>query len=244
MYAEGWVKTLKSILFFFKNTSIDKFFFVNNYYGNGYYANFGKKTMVSLVILIITVVISLMAFKNSNLMYRFIFNPYRIKREGEWYRFWSAGFIHADYSHLGFNMLAFYSFGRYVEQVFNVAMGTKGLVVYVLLYLLGMGFSHIFSYFKYQDNPHYNALGASGAVSAVIFSSIILSPRSEIYFYFIPIKAYIFGPLYLAMSAYLSRQGSDNIGHDAHFSGAIFGLLFTLIVVPNSWELFRMQIGF
>lgn len=200
--------------------------------------------MATLAILIITVIISLLAFNNSDILHRFIFNPYRIKRNGEWYRFWSAGFIHADYAHLGFNMLAFYSFGRYVEQMFSISLGAKGMLMYMLLYLLGMGFSHIYSYTKYKDSPNYNALGASGAVSAVIFSSIILSPRSEIYFYFIPVKAYIFGPVYLALSAYLSRQGYDNIGHDAHFFGAIFGVLFTIIVFPNAIDLFRMQIGF
>ncbi len=206
--------------------------------------NLVKNLMVTVAILVVTVVISLLAFNNGTLQHRFMFNPYRIKSTGEWYRFWSAGFIHADYAHLGFNMLAFYSFGRYVEQMFSIALGTKGMIMYLLLYLLGMCFSHLYSYAKHKDNPYYNALGASGAVSAVIFSSIILSPRSEIYFYFIPVKAYIFGPIYLAFSAYLSKQGNDNIGHDAHFFGAIFGVLFTIIVFPNALDLFRMQIGF
>jgi membrane associated rhomboid family serine protease len=200
--------------------------------------------MITTIIVVITAIISVMAFNNSTLLHKSIFNPYIIKRNKEWFRFWSAGFIHADFMHLGFNMLALFSFGKYVEQAFGEYIGSAGRLMYILLYFVGMFFSHIFSYIKNQDNPSYNALGASGAVSAVIFSSIVLFPNSEIFFYFIPIKAYIFGPLYLIMSAYLAKQGNDNIGHDAHFYGALFGVGFTFLIIPNALQIFRAQLGF
>lgn len=200
--------------------------------------------MITTIIVVITAIISVMAFNNSTLLHKSIFNPYIIKRNKEWFRFWSAGFIHADFMHLGFNMLALFSFGKYVEQAFGEYIGSAGRLMFILLYFVGMFFSHIFSYIKNQDNPSYNALGASGAVSAVIFSSIVLFPNSEIFFYFIPIKAYIFGPLYLIMSAYLAKQGNDNIGHDAHFYGALFGVGFTFLIIPNALQIFRAQLGF
>ena len=187
----------------------------------------------TLIIIIATCVISISAFSNHQVMDRFLFWPYYIKRKNEFWRFISCGFIHADYLHLAFNMFTLYFFGRYIEMaLFQKISG------FFLFYLLSLVGSNIYSYFRHRDNYNYRALGASGAVSAIVFSFIILAPWQLIYIFFIPIPAIVYGVLYLAYSAYMSRKNYDNIGHDAHFWGGIFGILYTLILYPYLGAIF------
>jgi membrane associated rhomboid family serine protease len=190
---------------------------------------------ITLLIILITCAVSFPAFNNESLRNQLLFWPAEIRDRGQYYRFLTYGLVHGDFGHLAFNMFSLYSFGVYVEKYlysYPHIFSDKNRIFYFLLYLLALIFSTIPDYFKYRDNYAYRALGASGAVSAVIFSGIMLNPTIGIQIFFIPINipGYIFGFLYLGLSAYLSNRGG-NIGHRAHFSGAIFGILFTIIAV-------------
>ncbi|PWU03220.1 MAG: rhomboid family intramembrane serine protease [Bacteroidetes bacterium] len=190
--------------------------------------------LMTLIIVIVTAVISLIALNNQKFKADLIFWPSVIQSNGQYYRFLSYGFIHADLIHLSFNMISLYSFGVFIERdIFSAPwlFGDNGRWYFLAMYILALIVATIPDYFKYRNTYGYTALGASGAVSAVIFSGIILQPTMEINFMFIPfpIKGYIFGILFLAMSWYLAKKGKDNIGHVAHFFGALFGVAFTVI---------------
>jgi len=188
--------------------------------------------ILTYAIIAITAITSYMGFNNPALKGRLLFYPFEIKRQGQWDRFLGHGFIHADMTHLIFNMITFLSFGTLVERYFKAIFGElMGAIHFLILYFLGMILASIFSYFKHKDNRSYAALGASGAVSAVLFTGIILDPGMM--FIFPPIPAILFGPLYLAYSLYMARKGRDNIGHDAHFFGAIFGIIYSIAIKPD-----------
>ncbi|MEI6455289.1 MAG: rhomboid family intramembrane serine protease [bacterium] len=200
---------------------------------------------VTLIIIFITAIISVMAMNNEALFARFRFNAYDVKHSNQWYRFLTYGFIHAGYVHLIINMFVLYSFGRIVEQYFQLYFPGKASFYYLLLYSGGLLLSIVPAFGKHKNDVFYNAVGASGAVSAVIFSSILLYPTGKIFFFFIPvaIPAPIFGILYIVYEAVLSKRGRDNIGHDAHLWGAIFGLVFTIALKPGLVSLFFQQLG-
>ncbi|OJW38465.1 MAG: hypothetical protein BGO54_06020 [Sphingobacteriales bacterium 46-32] len=182
---------------------------------------------VTLTLIIITTIISIGAFSNQKIMDDLIFYPPAIAR-GQWYRFFSSGLIHAHYPHLALNMLSLYFFGPYVEAMFIDYFQQWGRPLFLALYILALAVSDIPSYIKHRHNSYYLSLGASGAVSAVIFASILLNPISDIRLFFsIPIPGFLYGLLFLAGSYYMAKKGTDNIGHSAHFWGAIFGLTFT-----------------
>ena len=200
--------------------------------------------MLTILIIGITVVVSLLAFNNREVFDKLKFNAYYIHHRKEWYRIVSYGLIHADWTHLLVNMFVLYSFGDIVEQFFKVYFETKAYLFYILLYIGGIGFSTLFDFGKYKNDIYYNAVGASGAVSAMVFSSIILYPAGKIFLFFIPIgiPAPIFGVLYLIYSAYMAKRGRDNIGHSAHFWGAIFGIAFTIALKPALAIMFFEQL--
>ena len=185
-----------------------------------------------LTIILITGFVSFMAFNNGELMDRLKFNAWYIKRDREWYRFFSYGLVHADWAHLMVNMFVLWSFSSVVMQFFTLDFGNRGYLIFGLLYAGGILFSTLFDFAKHKDDIYYNAVGASGAVSAVVFSAIILYPAGKIAFIFIPIPipSWIFGILYLIYSAYMGKRANDNIGHNAHFWGAVFGIIFTFLI--------------
>jgi len=200
---------------------------------------------ITYVIMAITALVSYKAFQDSSLKWRFMFNAYEIKRKKEWYRFFSHGLIHADWVHLGLNIYVLYLFGGKVEHEFIKEFGmVRGIVNYLLLYVGGLAVSSFYSYAKHQDNPNYNALGASGAVSAVVFASIALFPMDKLGIILIPfyIPGVIFGALYLLYSNYMAKKQMDNIGHDAHFWGALFGFVITFVFNPDLLSSFVNQI--
>lgn len=201
--------------------------------------------IVTTIIIVITVFISVIALKNGDVFSKLKFNAYDVKHSNQWYRFFTYGFIHAGYLHLFINMLVFYSFGGIVESHFKIHFPEKGLLLYVLLYVGGLLLSIIPAFGKHKNDVFYNAVGASGAVSAIVFSSILLFPTGKIFFFLIPIgiPAPIFGILYLIYEAIMSRRAKDNIGHDAHLWGAIFGLVFTIALKPELVPLFFQQLG-
>lgn len=202
--------------------------------------------MITFIIIGITALISILAFNNRELFDKFTFDPYRINHMKQIHRFFTHGLIHADWMHLAINMFVLLSFGRMVESSFIFLLGMgKGAYFFILLYVGGVLLSALPSFGKHKDDPSYRAVGASGAVSAVVFASILISPLSGIRFIFIPfdIPAFVFGILYLIYSAYMARKASDNIGHDAHFYGALFGLVFTIITKPALLAGFINQIN-
>lgn len=190
---------------------------------------------ITLVIIIITCIISFSAFSNQKIIDDLIFYPPAVKR-GQWYRFFSCGLIHADIGHLMFNMFALYIFGAGtqntgVEFQFIAIFGEKGKWIYLLMYLAALLASLLPTYAKTNDSYHYRSLGASGAVSAVVFVMILLNPLLGIGLFFIPvyIAGFLFGIIYLLVSHWLDRRGTDNVNHSAHIFGAIFGVAFTIL---------------
>lgn len=134
-------------------------------------------------------------------------------------------------------MFTFYSFGSYLEQWF--AVNGFGSISYLLLYFGGMIAASVYDLFKYNKNPYYSSIGASGAVSAVLFAAIFLNPWDKIYFFAIlPIPGILFGFLYLFYCQYMAKRDSDNINHNAHFYGAVYGFIFPILVEPALWHQF------
>jgi membrane associated rhomboid family serine protease len=196
---------------------------------------------ITLIICIITVLVSIGAFNNQKIMDDLIFYGPAISQRNQWYRLWSHGLIHADAAHLIFNMIALYSFGTGLERAFSSTclFGNLGKVMFLLLYLTALAAASLPDYLKHKDDYSFRSLGASGAVSAVIFASIVILPTVEVGLIFIPkgIPGYIFAVLYLAISFYLDKRGGGNINHGAHMWGAIYGLLFTIAFVTAMGKL-------
>ncbi len=191
--------------------------------------------MISLVIILVAVnvLISWQAFNNASLKEKLIFHPYLIKRDKEWYRLFSHSWIHADWQHLLFNMLSLYFLGDLLLNQWVLDYGLlEGNGLFISLYILGGVAATAIPYSKNQDNYAYRALGASGAVSAVIFAAILWNPTMKLGLLFIPfpIPAYIFGPVYLLIEYYAMRNIKSGIAHDAHFGGALFGIVFVLLI--------------
>lgn len=179
---------------------------------------------MTYILIGITCLVSFMAFNNPQLRANMLFIPTAVKNRGETYRFISHGFIHADMSHLFFNMYALYIFGGIAEYQFNRMFGlTFGNVAYLLFYLSAIAASSYVEYGRSQDNPGYSALGASGAVAAMMWPFIMYAPWA--WFIFPPLPAILLGIGYIAYSHYADQRGGTNIGHNAHLWGAIFGLI-------------------
>jgi membrane associated rhomboid family serine protease len=198
---------------------------------------------ITLIIVIITSIISISALSNQNLTEKLIFYPPSITRQNQWYRFLSCALIHADGVHLAFNMLSLYSFGGFVEQNFAFLFGSLGPILYVALYVLSQFLCMIPTYTKHKEDYYYRSLGASGAVSAVIFAGIFLSPLQRVSLFIIPIgiPGFIFGFIYLGITAYLDRKGAGQINHSAHLFGSLagIGLLVIFGYLFSRYDLFQ-----
>ncbi len=182
----------------------------------------------TIILIIVTALISFAAFNNQKIYNDFVLYPPAINR-GQYYRFLTSGFIHADIGHLLFNMLTLFFFGSSIENFLHEKVGAWA---FLTLYLAAIIISDIPSYIKNKDNAQYASLGASGGVSAILFAFIILAPWQTIYVFFLPVPSIIFGVLYMGYSIYMSKKGGDNINHDAHLWGAIFGIVFIFINLP------------
>ena len=176
---------------------------------------------ISIVLIAVSVIASLYAWKNPDKYNKWMMNPYAVIHKQQYFRLFTSGFIHGGYVHLLFNMITLYFFGDVIEQIFRYYYGSSGIFYFLLLYFLGMLVADIPSLIKYKDNPNYNSLGASGAVSAVLFLPLLCIP------------GFIFGILFLIYSYYQGRKMSDNINHDAHFYGAVFGIIFGIAIEPG-----------
>lgn len=187
---------------------------------------------ITLIIIIITVLTSIAAFTNDKVYNDFIFYPPAVTYDKQWWRFLTCGLIHADWGHLIFNMYAFYMFGDSVEGSFVQIFAQKGKLLYLLLYITALAACLLPTYSKHKNDSSYRSLGASGAVSAVIFAFILLNPLQGIGIIFIPgihLPAFIFGLLYIVISSWLDKRGGGNINHSAHIFGGLYGIAFLIV---------------
>jgi membrane associated rhomboid family serine protease len=199
--------------------------------------------MVTLIIIAITAIVSIIAFQKHDVFYKLQFNPYAVKHNNEWGRFLLHALIHADWMHLFFNMLVLYFFGRHVEDAYLSVFGVKGILYFILLYIGGVLFSSLTTYKKHQDNIYYNSVGASGAVSAVLFAFIIIYPMQDICLWAVLcLPGIIWGAVYLIYSYSMAKKATDNINHDAHFWGMLYGIAFTIAIKPSFAVNFYYQI--
>lgn len=200
---------------------------------------------ITLILVVMTSLISYQALNNPQMMQQLSFRPVLIKENGEYYRFLTKGFIHLNWEHLFVNMFVLYQFGRFAESLFAFMFGEAiGRIVYIIFYLSALVFSSVPNYFRYKDNFAYSSLGASGATSALVFAFIIYNPWQ--WFLFPPLPALLFGIGYLIYSNYMDKKGTDNIGHNAHYWGAVYGVLFTIVAIvatrPELLDLIFMRL--
>ncbi|MBD9368114.1 rhomboid family intramembrane serine protease [Xanthomonas sp. XNM01] len=186
---------------------------------------------ITLALIAITALVSWRAFNDRRLADRMILWPPAISRHREYWRVLSYGLIHADFPHLLFNMITLFFFGRMIEQV--MVQLTGSMLTYPAFYLTALAVSILPSYLKNQNNPNYLSLGASGAVSAVLFAFILLSPWTIILVMFIPAPAILYAVFYVGYSIWMDRRGGDRINHSAHLAGAAFGVLFMVAMDPR-----------
>ena len=196
---------------------------------------------ITLSIIIITSIITLTGFKNEKVVDELIFWPPAITQKNQYYRFITCGLIHADWMHLLFNMLTLFFFGRIMEVYYQGILGLQKWY-YLALYIGALIVSNIPTFIKHRNDENYRSLGASGAVSAVLFAFILLKPWEQIIVLVFPVPAIVYGGLFLFYSAYMSRKGGDHVNHDAHFYGALFGVLFTIAVRPDVVEIFMNEL--
>jgi membrane associated rhomboid family serine protease len=183
--------------------------------------------IATIIIIAANGLISWKGFNDFNFFEKYKFNIAGI-RKGEKIRMFSAGFLHVDFTHLLFNMLTLYFFA-------NVVIDALGVSRFVIIYIAALILGNLLSYYFHKDEYHYSAVGASGAVTGILYAAILFYPDMGLYLFFIPIAipAWIFGLLYLLYSIYGMKSRSGNIGHDAHFGGAIAGYALTLLFVPS-----------
>lgn len=194
---------------------------------------------MTIILIIITVVISYAAFNSPKLMERLQFNASKIYHKNEYHRLITHAFIHADWEHLFVNMIVLFSFGTVIETYFKNKFVNNHILYFFLLYFGGILISNLHALFKYRNNYFYNAVGASGAVSAVLFAAIFFDPWAQILFFMIlPIPGIIFAVLYLVYSYQMSKKQKDNVAHDAHFLGALYGFIFPVLLNPRLFEEF------
>jgi membrane associated rhomboid family serine protease len=186
---------------------------------------------MATLIVIATVLFSMYCFQNPYIMEKYSFKPYRIHRYGEYYRFITHGFVHADPIHLLFNMMSLFFVKDATETIFSPFL--------IVFYFLALIASSLPDYFMNKNNPYYDAIGASGAVAASLFALVLFDPWGDIRLFFV-IKVYfiLFAVFYIGYSYYMGKQGRDNIGHRAHLSGAIFGIIATILYRPESIQIF------
>ncbi len=195
---------------------------------------------LTIFLIIVTSIVSYLAFSNREMFDNLKFNAFMVYNRKDYKRLFTHGLLHADWMHLIFNMYVLYAFGDVVEKImskedFFPKTHYLGSFLYVLMYIIALPISSLPSLFKHKENYGYNAVGASGAVSAVVFACIIMYPEMKMGLIFIPldIPAPIFGLAYLVFSYYMGKRGKGQIAHDAHFAGSIFGLIFPVIINPS-----------
>lgn len=198
----------------------------------------------TIILIIIHVLASIYAWQKPAVLEKWLFNPYLVYHQKQYFRFITSGLIHSDYMHLFFNMFTFFFFGRSIEMVFSHVFGQAGIALFVGFYLLAIVVSDIPSFIKHRNQRNYNSLGASGGVSAVVFSWILFFPTEFIYIMgIIPLPGFVLGVLFVAYSYYQGKRQGTLINHDAHLFGALFGVLFTIVIIPEVIASFINQVS-
>lgn len=195
--------------------------------------------MLTIILIAVTVLVSWLAFNNPRLLDRLLLWPPAIDRKKQYDRLLTHGFIHADWQHLLFNMITLFFFGRFAEQVVSQLIGPVG---FVLFYLSAVVIAILPTYLRHRHDAQYRSLGASGAVSAVLFAFILVNPWSLIFVFFLPVPAILYGVFYVGYSFWMDRQGGGTTNHSAHLSGAIYGVLFMLLMEPRIAGLFVQRL--
>lgn len=185
---------------------------------------------MTLLLIAITVALSWYAFDRPRLLERLLLWPPAIDRRHQYDRFVTHGFVHADWQHLLFNMITLFFFGTLVERLLGAYIGPVG---FLLFYVSAIVVAMLPTYLRHRHDPHYRSLGASGAVSAVLFVFILAAPWEVIYVFFLPVPAIVYAVLYVGYSVWAERQGTDNVNHSAHLAGAAYGVLFTVAMEPG-----------
>jgi membrane associated rhomboid family serine protease len=194
----------------------------------------------TLIIIAITAVISMFALSNINLIRQLILWPPALTRDHQYYRLITYGLIHADPQHLLFNMLTLFFFGSAMERLYNNYLGPLGFAIF---YVGGLIFSILPTYLRNRNNAQYRSLGASGAVSAVLFAFILVKPWATILVFFFPLPAIVYAVLYVVYSIYMDHRSADNINHSAHLWGALYGVIFTIVMEPRVLGQFLSSLG-
>lgn len=190
---------------------------------------------ITLLLIVVIALVSVVAFSDQRLFTALLFEPYTMRVRGEWYRVVTHAFIHAHWPHLIVNMFVLYMFGRNVELLYAMVSDRPVWSTYLLLFLGGVVIASLPGFRRHAQDPNYRAVGASGGVSAVLFAQILLLPTTKVSFLLLPIPlpAWLFGVLYLVYSWQMDRRSNDNVAHDAHFYGAVFGVVFTALLDPR-----------
>ena len=194
--------------------------------------------VITIALIALTCALSMTGFQNRQQLEKMLFWPPAVRR-GEYHRLLTHGFVHADGQHLLFNMITLFFFGRAIEGFFERYIGMAG---FALFYLAGIVIAILPSFYQHRNDSRYRSLGASGAVSAVLFSYILLAPWSTIYVFFFPIPAGLYAALFTAYGLYAGRMGHDHINHSAHLWGAAYGVLFTLCMEPRVGPVFMARL--
>jgi membrane associated rhomboid family serine protease len=195
------------------------------------------------VIMGVTALVSMAAWQRDSWMETMMMSPSRIAAHGEYWRFLTSGFIHADFTHLFFNLFSFYFFGTQLEYIFSVIFPGFGPWVFLVFYLLGIIVADLPTFFKQKNNHYFNSLGASGAVSATIFAGIMFFPTEKIYLFgIVGIPGIIYAGLFTWYSIEMERRGRDFVNHSAHLYGGLFGVVFVTLTYPQVWISFVQQI--
>ena len=195
-----------------------------------------EQAWLTIIIIGLTSWISYEGIRQVNWRDQYLYKPYDIAHGRSSFGIISHSWFHADYQHLIFNMLSLYMLGSALEKTWEDDYGfEKGIFLYLALYLFGGIAATVIPFFRHRNNPGYRSLGASGAVSAVVFATILWYPNMQLFILFIPIPipAYLFGPLYLLFEFYAMKRGNTGIANDGHISGALFGILFVLLLSPS-----------
>ncbi len=195
--------------------------------------------MLTLILIGASVLVSWLAFNNAKRLERLILWPPAIDKNKQFERLLTHGFIHADWQHLLFNMITLFFFGRLIERTMGQLIGPLG---FLLFYLSAIVVAILPTYLRHRNDANYRTLGASGAVSAILFAFVLLDPWSLIFVFFLPVPAIVYAMLYVGYSIWMDKQGRDNVNHSAHLWGAGYGVLFTLLMEPRAGPAFVQRL--
>lgn len=200
---------------------------------------------ITIFIAVLTFLVSYKCFQDQGLLHKLKHYPYAESKNGELYRFITSGLVHGDWAHLIINMYVFYEFGSVIEQLFISIHGPLfGRIWYIFLYLGTLIIADIPTYLKNKDNPNYASIGASGAVSGILFAYILFDPWAMLALFFvIPIPAIVFAVLYLIYSSWANKSQKGRIDHSAHYYGALSGLLITILFYPKVIQIFISRLS-